>query len=128
MGILSGKYRTGEVSYPRLFWPYFYMSQLDPFKETAGSKPLRRRVFSRPRELRRAKLEPLFVVLEEIAEAHGKTISQVALNWLINKDPLVVPIPGAKNARQARENAGALGWHLMEEECARINQAEIDSR
>lgn len=127
-GILSGKYRTGAVRYPGSFSWFFRLSQLDPFKETGGSTPVRRRLFSRPRVLQREKLETLFVVLDEIAQAHGKTMAQVALNWLVTGDPRVIPIPGAKNERQARENAGALGWSLTKEEHARVSQAEIASR
>jgi hypothetical protein len=40
---------------------------------------------------------------------------QVVLNWLVCQGN-VVPIPGAKNAEQAREFAGALGWSLTEQE------------
>jgi len=42
----------------------------------------------------------------------------VALNWLICRG--AIPIPGAKNARQAQENAGALGWRLTTEEVAEL--------
>lgn len=60
--------------------------------------------------------------LQEIGRAHGeKTPSQVALNWVICKGAL--PIPGAKNAPQARENAGALGWRLTSEEISRLDEA-----
>jgi aryl-alcohol dehydrogenase-like predicted oxidoreductase len=52
----------------------------------------------------------------------------VALNWLVHRDACIIPIPGAKNARQANENIGALGWRLTEEEHARISQAEVASR
>lgn len=40
---------------------------------------------------------------------------QVALNWLIAQDN-VIPIPGAKNAEQAQEFGGALGWRLTSDE------------
>ena len=40
--------------------------------------------------------------------------AQVAINWTLCKG--AIPIPGAKNARQARESAGALGWRLTEDE------------
>lgn len=40
---------------------------------------------------------------------------QVVLNWLIAQEN-VVPIPGAKNAEQAKEFAGALGWRLTDDE------------
>jgi aryl-alcohol dehydrogenase-like predicted oxidoreductase len=62
------------------------------------------------------------VILKVIGDAHdGKTNAQVALNWLICKG--AVPIPGAKNARQAEQNAGALGWRLTEEEVKRLDGA-----
>jgi aryl-alcohol dehydrogenase-like predicted oxidoreductase len=67
-----------------------------------------------------AALEPVTALLRELGEAHGgKTPAQVALNWLIRKG--AVPIPGAKNARQAEQNAGAMGWQLTDEEVARLD-------
>jgi diketogulonate reductase-like aldo/keto reductase len=53
------------------------------------------------------------------ASEGGKTSSQVALNWLICKGAL--PIPGAKNVRQAEQNAVAMGWRLKEEEVALLD-------
>lgn len=69
------------------------------------------------------KIEPMFQVIEPIAKAHGKTIGQVAINWLVSKDSCIVPIPGAKNVRQAQENAGAIGWSLTQEEHDQISRA-----
>ncbi len=67
------------------------------------------------------KLEPLIKLITEIGQDHGgKSNSQVALNWVICKGAL--PIPGAKNVKQAEENAGALGWKLNEEEVARLDE------
>ncbi|GHO42433.1 hypothetical protein KSX_05960 [Ktedonospora formicarum] len=45
------------------------------------------------------------------------------MNWLTMRDEHVIPIPGAKNVRQAQENAGALGWALTTEEFERIDEA-----
>ena len=60
--------------------------------------------------------------MREIAEAHGdKTLAQVALNWIIAKG--AVPIPGAKNARQAGDNVGALGWSLAKDEVTTLDAA-----
>jgi aryl-alcohol dehydrogenase-like predicted oxidoreductase len=60
--------------------------------------------------------------MKEIGQAHaGKTPSQVALNWVMCKG--AVPIPGAKNLRQAQENFGALGWKLSEAEVAALEKA-----
>jgi aryl-alcohol dehydrogenase-like predicted oxidoreductase len=61
------------------------------------------------------KLLPLIATLEELAEKYGKTPAQVSINWLIGQGN-VIPIPGAKNAEQARQNGGALGWQLNPEE------------
>jgi aryl-alcohol dehydrogenase-like predicted oxidoreductase len=56
-------------------------------------------------------LQPLITVLKEVGQSNGgKTPAQVALNWLLCKG--AVPIPGAKNGSQVKENAGALGWRL----------------
>jgi aryl-alcohol dehydrogenase-like predicted oxidoreductase len=68
-----------------------------------------------------AKLQPLIELLRSTGEAHeGKTPGQVALNWLICKG--AVPIPGAKNAEQARQNAGALGWRLTGAEVTALDE------
>jgi aryl-alcohol dehydrogenase-like predicted oxidoreductase len=67
------------------------------------------------------KIQPLIHLMNDIGQVHeGKTPSQVALNWAMQKG--TIPIPGAKNARQAEENAGALGWSLTDEEIARLDQ------
>ncbi|MCL4270825.1 MAG: aldo/keto reductase [Anaerolineales bacterium] len=66
------------------------------------------------------KLPPVIKVLQEVAQNHGKSVSQVALNWVICKGAL--PIPGAKNARQAQENAGGAGWRMTDEEVARLDE------
>ena len=59
--------------------------------------------------------------MTEIGQDHGgKSNAQVALNWTICKGAL--PIPGAKNAEQAQQNAGALGWKLTDDEVARLDE------
>ena len=68
------------------------------------------------------KIQPLLKLMTEIGQDHGgKSCAQVALNWVICKGAL--PIPGAKNSAQARQNAGALGWRLTEEQVARLDFA-----
>jgi aryl-alcohol dehydrogenase-like predicted oxidoreductase len=80
---------------------------------------LRGRRFNRQRL---ARVEPLIELLREIGQAHGgKTPAQVALNWTIYKG--AVPIAGAKNARQAEQNSGALGWELTADEVAALDAA-----
>jgi aryl-alcohol dehydrogenase-like predicted oxidoreductase len=67
------------------------------------------------------KLMPVIQALQAIAEKRERTPAQVALNWLVAQGN-VVPIPGAKNARQATQNAGALGWQLTPEEQGQLSQ------
>ncbi|KAF7140356.1 hypothetical protein RHSIM_Rhsim06G0137600 [Rhododendron simsii] len=64
-------------------------------------------------------LQPLINRIKEIGEKYGKTPTQVVLNWLIAQEN-VIPIPGAKNAEQAKEFAGALSWRLAGEEIAEL--------
>jgi aryl-alcohol dehydrogenase-like predicted oxidoreductase len=65
--------------------------------------------------------KPLLDEMLKIGIQHdNKTMAQVALNWCIAKGTLT--IPGAKNARQAKENAGALGWSLTEEQVAKLDE------
>jgi aryl-alcohol dehydrogenase-like predicted oxidoreductase len=67
------------------------------------------------------KLGPLIKLMTEIGQDRGgKSNAQVALNWTICKGAL--PIPGAKNAEQAQQNAGALGWRMTEAEVARLDE------
>ncbi len=69
-----------------------------------------------------ARIRPLIGLMREIGQQHGgKTPAQIALNWVMSKG--AVPIPGAKNARQAESNAGALGWQLTAAEIAALDEA-----
>ncbi|MVO89798.1 aldo/keto reductase [Streptomyces sp. p1417] len=56
--------------------------------------------------------QPLVVGLRRVAERHGATPAQVALAWVLGQGPQVVPVPGAKRDRWARENAEAAGLRL----------------
>jgi aryl-alcohol dehydrogenase-like predicted oxidoreductase len=67
-------------------------------------------------------MQPLIKLLTEIGQDWGgKTTAQVAINWCICKGTL--PIPGAKNVRQAEMNAGAAGWHLTPEQVKALDDA-----
>lgn len=66
-------------------------------------------------------IELVLQTLKAIATAHNKTVAQVALNWLICLGN-VIPIPGAKNAEQAQQNAGALGWTMSQEEHEQLSR------
>ncbi|MEM0123883.1 MAG: aldo/keto reductase, partial [Conexivisphaerales archaeon] len=61
----------------------------------------------------------LLKILEKVAQYKRKTVSQIALNWLLMHDQ-VVPIPGAKTPQQAEANVGAIGWKLEPDELEKI--------
>ena len=99
MGALSGKYRPGSI-------PADWM---------------RRRM---TKTFRPAEIASAIAVVERLAEIgkkYGKTPAQVALRWVIEQG--AVPIPGAKNGVQARENAGALSFSLSQGELSELSAA-----
>lgn len=61
-------------------------------------------------------------ILDQLASKHRKTRTQLALNWLITKNP-VVAIPKASSLEHVTENAGAAGWRLNSEDEHVLNQA-----
>jgi aryl-alcohol dehydrogenase-like predicted oxidoreductase len=69
-------------------------------------------------------LQPVVELLREIGQRYGKTPGQVALRWLI-ENPLVLPIPGAKNGAQAMSNAEALSFSLTPDEIMGLDQATL---
>jgi diketogulonate reductase-like aldo/keto reductase len=68
--------------------------------------------------------QPGFPVLDEIAKKYGKTQAQVSLNWLISKEK-VIAIPKASSMEHMRENLGALGWKLGEEDSERLQESFV---
>jgi aryl-alcohol dehydrogenase-like predicted oxidoreductase len=96
-GAVTGKYASGaRPTGLRRFLPYFRRKGL-------------------------AAVEPVVNLLREIGERYGKTPAQVALRWLIENEQ-VLPIPGAKNGKQAADNAGALSFSLTPEEIDALDQ------
>ena len=61
--------------------------------------------------------------LDKAAKAHGVTVSQLALAWLLQKSPVVLPIPGTSDASHLKENVGAAGLTLTESEWAEVGGA-----
>lgn len=95
LGLLTGKYRT-KADLPSGF-RRFALGQILPG------------------------VSPLLSCLEAVASCREKTMAQVALNWCMCKG--AIPIPGAKNLQQAKQNAGALGWSLEEGEIDELEAA-----
>jgi aryl-alcohol dehydrogenase-like predicted oxidoreductase len=104
-GLLTGKYGPGSDRPPGLV----------------------RRVGKAFGEQNLKKVEPVVDILREVGDAHDKQPAQVALNWLITQQK-TLPIPGAKNERQARQNAGALGWEMTSDEAEKLHLATLGWR
>jgi aryl-alcohol dehydrogenase-like predicted oxidoreductase len=98
MGVLTGKYRPGDRPKGiRRFGRYF---------RGGGLK----------------NAQPVVALLGEIGDRYSKTPAQVALRWLIEQES-VLPIPGAKNGRQAASNAEALSFSLVAAEIQALDRA-----
>jgi aryl-alcohol dehydrogenase-like predicted oxidoreductase len=63
--------------------------------------------------------------LEEIAAETGKTVPQIAINWLLRRPTVSSVIIGARNEEQLRQNLGAVGWALTPEQVAKLDAASF---
>ena len=61
--------------------------------------------------------------LDEVAAETGKTIPQIALNWLLQRPTVSSIILGARNEDQLKQNLGAIGWNLTTEQIAKLDEA-----
>ncbi|WP_126976164.1 aldo/keto reductase [Frigidibacter oleivorans] len=61
--------------------------------------------------------------LDEVSEETGRTVPQVALNWLLQRPTVSSVIVGARDEGQLRQNLGAVGWTLTAEQVARLDAA-----
>lgn len=61
--------------------------------------------------------------LDEIARETGRTVPQIALNWLLQRPTVATVIVGARNEQQLRDNLGAVGWNLTPAQVARLDAA-----
>ena len=61
--------------------------------------------------------------LDEVAAETGKSVPQIALNWLLQRPTVSTVIIGARNEEQLRQNLGAVGWALTAEQVAKLDRA-----
>ncbi|GGF31376.1 aldo/keto reductase [Aliidongia dinghuensis] len=101
-GKLTGKIRPGQPAQPG-----------SRAHDIAGSGP------AYPEE----RLFAIVDALDEVAEEVGKTIPQVALNWLLQRPTVSTVIIGARNEEQLIQNMGAVGWNLTAEQVAKLDAA-----
>ena len=101
-GRLTGKIRRGQ--------PLPAESRLH---QTAGQGP----------QVSDEHLHKVVDALDEVAKETGKSIPQVALNWLLQRPSVSTVIFGARNEEQLRQNLGAVGWNLSREQVAKLDAA-----
>ncbi|WP_419688091.1 aldo/keto reductase [Burkholderia theae] len=70
-----------------------------------------------------ARLYDVVDALDTIAEETGKTVPQIALNWLLQRPTVSSVIVGARNEEQLRQNLGAVGWALTDAQVATLDAA-----
>ena len=102
-GLLTGKYTPDNTEIVR------GARKLDPKFSASGL----------------SKIEPVISKLKQLGEKYQKSPVQIALNWLMVREN-VIPIPGAKNPRQAAENAGAIGWELSKEDAEQLSLLSLN--
>jgi aryl-alcohol dehydrogenase-like predicted oxidoreductase len=59
--------------------------------------------------------------IDEIAKETGKTVAQVALNWLLQRPTVANVVVGARNEEQLKQNLGAVGWKLTADQIAKLD-------
>ncbi len=105
-GLLSGKYRRNQP------------------------KPQNTRLahWDTPGEVDYEKIYTIVDALDAIAKERGKTIAQIAINWLLQRPSVSSVIIGARNEEQLKENLGAIGWALTDSEMSRLNEVSLRTK
>lgn len=100
-GVLSGKIRRGQTA-------------------PEGSRV--RQIGSEGSRIPDEKVYEIVDVLDAIAEETGRSVPQIALNWLLQRPTVASIIVGARNEEQLKHNLGAVGWNLTTEQVARLDK------
>ena len=100
-GFLSGKYNQDSVFEKGTD----YRSNMPQYTEEG---------FEKSREL--------LVLLHDLAEEKGATPAQISLAWMLCKKPFIIPIPGSRKPERLKENIGAAGIFLTEQEIAAVDE------
>lgn len=101
-GMLSGKYRRNQPS-PQ------------DSRVVQGGSPVPGGAIDNER------LYKIVDKLDEVAQETGKTVAQVALNWLLQRPTVANIIVGARNEDQLKQNLGAVGWSLTMEQVKKLD-------
>jgi aryl-alcohol dehydrogenase-like predicted oxidoreductase len=101
-GRLTGKLRRGAP-----------LPKVSRLHETAGAGP----------QVEDDYLYQVVDALDEVAAQTGKSVPQIALNWLLQRPTVATVVIGARNEEQLRANLGAVGWSLTPEQVAKLDAA-----
>ncbi|GHO83132.1 aldo/keto reductase [Dictyobacter formicarum] len=101
-GVLSGKIRRNQPA-------------------PAGSRV--QQIGSEGSRISDEKLYEIVDALDAIAEETGKSVAQIALNWLLQRPTVASVIVGARNAEQLKHNLGAVDWNLTAEQVDKLDKA-----
>jgi len=66
--------------------------------------------------------------LDDVARETGKTIAQIAINWLLQRPTVANVIIGARDEEQLKQNLGSVGWNLSAEQVAKLDTASAVTR
>ncbi len=110
-GLLSGKYRAGEAP-----------PDDSRAADTTPSAVLMRMRIQEDRNFAVAQ------AVQDLAEDLGKTMAQVALNWVLHRPGVTAPILGARTVAHIDDNLGAIGWKLDADALARLEDASAIER
>jgi len=113
MGLLTGKYSKMSNLDSQEFESKDH-SLVYNKKNNLELKDLQRYAYGDGKTIPNNGIQPLLTTMASIANKRNKTISQVALNYIISKG--AIPIPGCRTAEQLEDNLGAMGWRLSETE------------
>jgi len=102
MGLLTGKYSKSSTDEDN--------SLVQKKKSSMELEDLERYAFGDGESVPEGGIQPLLTTMAAIAQKRKKTVSQVALNYVISKG--AIPIPGCRTVTQLKDNLGAMGWRL----------------
>lgn len=123
MGLLTGKYSSemmGDTGEQLQATDESFISLTNSKKTKLELNDLNRYIYGDGKNIPKGGIMPLLQAIEHIAKKREKTVSQVALNYIMCKG--VIPIPGSRTRAQALDNMEAMGWRLSSREVAILEE------
>ena len=105
VGLLSGVYTPGEPPPDDTLYATGRAGDLEQDLNEAGRRTLE--------------------ILRQTADAHGRTVAQTAINWVLSHPEVTAAITGGDTVAHMEENVGAVGWSITPEDRARLDEASV---